>query len=100
MLLEAECADLPKLLKKRTPTYPSLAQRALVQATVGLTATLQPDGSIGDIRITSPSGVPKAGFEDAVTTALAKWRYQPVLLHGKPLPVPFEVKVEFKIGSR
>src|SRR6185369_12395345 len=67
MLLSNECMDLPKLLKKSTPRYPDIGKRALVEATVGLSATLQPDGTIGEIRVTSPSGVPKAGFEDAVT---------------------------------
>jgi TonB family protein len=100
MLLESECVALPKLLKKRTPSYPTLARRALLSDTVEFTATIRPDGSIGDVNVTKPSGVPKAGFEKAVTTALEKWHYQPVLLHGQPVAVSFALKVEFKIGSR
>ena len=100
MLLNSECVNLPKLLKKPTPRYPDLARRALVEATVGLSATLQPDGTIADIRVTSPAEVPKLGFEDSVSKALEKWRFQPVLLDGKPVAVPFEVKVEFKLSSR
>jgi TonB family protein len=100
ILLESECVALPTLLKKRTPSYPTLALRALLQTTVEFTATVRPDGTIGDIRVTKPSGAPKLGFEKAVTTAFEKWHYQPVLLHGKPVSIPFVLKVEFKIESR
>jgi TonB family protein len=100
ILLENECVEIPKLLKKPAPKYPGNAQRALVEGTVGLKAVLQPDGTIGEIQVTSGFSNPKFGFEDAVIKALEKWRYQPVLLHGKPVSVPFEVRVEFKFSSR
>src|SRR4029077_17819651 len=88
MMLESECVDLPKLLKKPAVRYPGMGERAVVVGTVGFTATLQPDGTIGDIRVTHPLA-PKLGFEDAAIKALKKWRYEAVLRHGKAVTVPF-----------
>src|SRR2546427_6445479 len=94
-LLENECVNVPKLVKRKVPVYPELARRAKVQATVELMAVIQPDGTIGDITVIKPTGLPQAGFEDAAIKAVKKWRYEPVILHGKPVPVRFKVKVEF-----
>src|SRR5215471_4156509 len=84
MLLESDCVDLPKVLKKPEPKYPHLAARASMGANVSLTASLDPKGKVADIRVTHFTGDPNAGFQDAATKALASWRFQPALLHGKP----------------
>ncbi len=101
MLIDSQCVDLPKILEKKAPRYPAQGRRALISGTVELTATLQPDGTIGDIRVPKPvPALTKLGFDDEVKKALQKWRYQPVLVDGKPVAVPFEIKAEFKFSDR
>lgn len=98
-MLENECVNVPKLLKQKPPEYPEVARIAKLQATVELMAILQPDGTVGEVRVTKPSGAPKAGFEDAAIKAVKKWRYEPVVSHGKPIAVQFKVSVEFKMSG-
>jgi len=94
-LLENECVNIPKLLKRKVPVYPEIARRAKEQGTVELMAVIQSDGTIGDVEVTKPTRYPQLGFEDAAVKAVKKWRYEPVVFHGKPIPVRFKVKVEF-----
>ena len=96
-LLEGECVKVPKLVKHKNPAYPEMARRAKVQTTVEMLATLLPDGTVGDVIVTKGSGIPELGFEDSALKAVKKWVYEPVLLHGKPTPVQFEVIVKFSL---
>ena len=94
VFLEDECVKRPKQLKKKFPRYPDLARRAKVQGVVELIVVLQPDGTIGDIQVTKgPDG--KLGFEEAAIEAVKQWRYEPVVVHGKPIPIRFKVIVDF-----
>jgi TonB family protein len=95
-LLEGECVKYPKLLKRKTPAYPPLAQRAKVQGTVVMLATLLPDGTVGDITVTKGPGK-KLGFEESAIKAVKKWVYEPVVLHGKPIAIQFDVTVNFSL---
>ena len=38
------------------------------------------------------------GFEEAATSAVKQWRYEPATKDGEPVSILFTVKVEWSIG--
>ena len=82
-----------KLIRKIDPVYPELAKRARVTGRVILIVTVDEEGAVSDIRISS--GHPL--LNDAAVTAVKQWRYSPTLLNGEPVPVTATVTVFFNL---
>lgn len=76
------------------PAYPEEAKWGRVQGTVVLQATIQRDGTIGELRIISgPQELQKAALE-----AVKTWRYKPYLVNGEPVEVETQINVVFQLG--
>jgi protein TonB len=82
-----------KLIRRVEPVYPELAKRARVQGKVVLVVTVDEEGSVSDIRVTS--GHPL--LDEAALTAVRQWKYSPTLLNGEPVPVIATVTVIFNL---
>jgi protein TonB len=82
-----------KLIRRVEPVYPELAKRARVQGRVVLVVTVDEEGSVSDIRVSS--GHPL--LDEAALTAVRQWRYSPTLLNGEPVPVIATVTVIFNL---
>jgi protein TonB len=82
-----------KLIRRIEPAYPELAKRARIQGRVVLVVTVDEEGNVADINVTS--GHPL--LNDAALTAVRQWKYSPTLLNGEPVPVIATVTVEFKL---
>ncbi|HVZ20068.1 MAG TPA: TonB family protein, partial [Vicinamibacterales bacterium] len=67
------------LVKKVIPTYPRLLQNARIPGTVVLDATIEPDGSIGDVRVLSSTN---DQFAQAAVAAVKQWQYAPIGFEG------------------
>ena len=65
------------------PTYPPLARQARIQGVVVLTAMIDRDGNIQNLRLVS--GHPM--LAPAAIDAVKHWRYKPFLLNGQPVEV-------------
>jgi TonB family protein len=76
------------------PEYPPAARRDDVAGTVVLAATIEQDGSVGNLSVVS--GPPE--LQDAAIAAVRTWHYLPYFLEGKPVSVETQVKVEFHLG--
>lgn len=78
-------ADNRKAVKIRTPQYPRLAAKMRVEGRVKLNATVEPDGSVSDVKVVS--GMPL--LAGAATQAIKEWKYEPA---NDKSTQPIEVK--------
>ena len=75
------------------PTYPPLARQARIQGVVVLTAIIDKNGNIQNLRLVS--GHPM--LTPAAINAVKQWRYKPFLLNGQPVEVETTVTVTFQL---
>ena len=75
--------------------YPTFARENKLEGWVEVVFTIQPDGSITDIAISdaNPAGV----FEESAITAIAQWRYEPVICDGQPVQQRAMIRVRFTL---
>jgi periplasmic protein TonB len=84
----------PRLVKSARPDYTAEAMRAKVQGIVKLEAVVQPDGTVGEVRITR-SLDRKFGLDDSAVKALKKFRFTPGMKEGVAVPVLVSMEVQF-----
>ena len=75
------------------PVYPELARQSRLEGRVVLQAVITENGNVRDLKVVSGHPVLARAAQDAV----AQWRYQPYLLNGKPVSMPTEIKLDFKL---
>jgi periplasmic protein TonB len=83
------------LLERVQPGYPPLARQARVQGTVVLAATINKQGAIENLQVTSGHPMLVAAALDAVR----RWRYRPFLLNGEPVDVSTNITVVFSLND-
>jgi TonB family protein len=66
-------ADARKSVKTVPPAYPAIALKMRIEGTVKLDVTIDPDGSVGDVKVVSGHTLLASAAMDAVK----KWRYEP-----------------------
>jgi TonB family protein len=82
----------PRLLSQAPVAYPQIARMTRAEGTVVIDARIDVNGRVSEMRIVSGPGV----FHEAAKESLAKWRYQPGLLNGKPVATHLYVTIQFK----
>jgi TonB family protein len=65
-------ADARKSVKTVPPVYPAIALKMRVEGTVKLDATIDPDGSVSDVKIVSGHQL----LAPAAVDAVKKWKYE------------------------
>lgn len=65
-------ADTRKSLKTVAPVYPAIAAKMRVEGTVKLDATIDPDGSVSDVKVVSGHAL----LVQAAIEAVKKWKYE------------------------
>ena len=77
----------PRKVKSPKIIYPSSAQgRVIVQAVIN------EEGTVEDLKVL---GVEASDFVDAALHAIERWEFEPAMLDGKPVPVYYNVTVNF-----
>ncbi len=75
------------------PAYPDVARQAGIQGTVQLRVMIHKDGAVQSTKVLSGHPLLVSAAEEAVR----KWRYQPVVIDGKPVNIITTVAVEFRL---
>jgi TonB family protein len=84
----------PKPVSTRDPEYTEVARAAGFQGKAILCAVILSSGEMGQISILRPLGL---GLDDQAVNAVQKWRFQPAIKDGKPVPVLISVDVSFNL---
>jgi TonB family protein len=84
----------PRLIYRVEPEYPSIAVSAQIEGIVILEATVDHTGAVRNARVLRSRGV----LDDPAITAVEQWRYEPLLLNGRPSPFVLTVTVSFSLG--
>ena len=66
-------ADTRKSVKTSPPVYPAIALKMRIEGTVKLDVTIDPDGSVSDVKVVSGHQL----LASAAVEAVKKWRYEP-----------------------
>lgn len=83
----------PTLLKRVEPEYPGVAIAGKVTGTVILEATVNEAGAVTDVTVLRSIAV----LDRAAIKAVKQWRYQPLVLNGKPEPFILVVTLTFSL---
>lgn len=65
-------ADTRKSVKTVPPVYPAIAMKMRVEGTVKLDATIDPDGTVSDVKVVSGHTL----LVQAAVDAVKKWKYE------------------------
>lgn len=80
-----------KLIHQEAPKYPKDAKKAGVSGAVVLKGTIAKDGSVKDLEYVSGPDM----LVDSAIKAVKKWKYEPMLINGKPVDVSTKISVVF-----
>lgn len=83
------------LIYKPQPEYPPLARSGRIQGQVVLSAVINKDGTIENLRVVS--GHPM--LVRAAIDAVSRWRYRPYLLNSEPVEVETQILVNFSLSG-
>ena len=75
------------------PGYPLELMRQNVQGTVTLSAVIQTDGSVGEVKVLN--GVDDR-LDQYASAALARWKFTPAMRNGNPTPLQAVVMIPFR----
>ena len=84
----------PRLIYRVEPEYPSIAVNAQIEGMVILEATVDHTGAVRDARVLRSRGV----LDEPAVKAVEQWRYEPLLLNGRPSPFVLTVTVSFSLA--
>jgi TonB family protein len=82
----------PTRIQDAEPVMPAVAQQAGVSGVVVLEIIVGPDGNVTSAKVLR--SIPL--LDAAAVEAAMKWRYQPTLLNGAPVPVIMTATVNFR----
>lgn len=75
--------------------YPPAARRSRRQGWVEVEYTVNTDGSVSNAHVIDSK--PGRLFDHAATDAVERWKYEPALRNGEPMPVTKRTRINFKL---
>lgn len=87
--------QLPPPARAGIPEYPSAAKDAAIQGAVQAEIVVDEQGQVADARIVR--SVPL--LDEAALEAVRKWRFEPTVVEGRPVPVRMVVTVNFSLPN-
>ena len=86
----------PQPVREVKPRYTAEAMRAKVQGAVWLEAVVQPDGTVGDVRVTKSLDA-VFGLDEEAIRAAKQWRFRPGTRFGEPVAVLVVLELTFTL---
>jgi TonB family protein len=87
----------PVMVKEVKPQYTAGAMRAKVQGAVTLECVVQPDGTVGEVRVTKALD---PGLDQEAIKAVKQWRFKPGTKDGKPVRVLITLELTFTLRDK
>jgi protein TonB len=87
---------LPWLVQQVRPAYTTAALQARAQGIVAVEAVVNPDGSVGDVRILR-SFDPSFGLDAEAVRAVKQWRFRPGSRQGRVVPMIVTIELTFSL---
>jgi TonB family protein len=84
----------PKLIKKVDPIFPEEARKEGISGEVILSVRSDEHGDIVGVKVVKS---PHDLLSKASVEAVKQWKYEPMLIKGKPMPIIFTVTMTFKL---
>ncbi len=88
----------PNLLKRVQPVYPEAAMRRMLQGFVTLQFVVEPDGTVGPVRVLSSLDA-ETGLDAAAIASLKQWKFSPGLKDGVPVRVMVIAQIMFTLNG-
>ncbi len=84
----------PVIVTRVEPVYPEAARRARIQGIVIIEAIIDRQGNVTEVRMlkTLPFGL-----DQSAMNAVKQWKFKPGTLNGQPVPVYYNLTVNFRI---
>jgi len=86
----------PTVLERIEPQYTEVARRARVQGIVIIEAVIDRQGNVTEARILK--GLPM-GLDAEALSAIKRWKFKPGTLNGNPVPVYYNLTINFRLES-
>ena len=77
------------------PEYTELARAARLQGVVILQTAIDQEGNVADVDVLK--GL-EMGLTEAAVDAVKQWKFEPAKIDGEPIPVSYNVTVNFRLG--
>jgi protein TonB len=84
----------PVNVSRVDPQYTEIARKARIEGIVIIEAIIDRDGNVTDARVLKPLPM---GLDQAALEAVRRWKYKPGTLNGQPVPVIYNLTVNFRL---
>ena len=91
---EVPSVQMPQLLHYESASYPEEAARAGLEGAVVLRLLVDIEGNVTEAEVVGPAG---HGFDEAAREAALKFKWEPALRDGKPIPVRIDYEYRFTL---
>lgn len=85
------------VLRRVTPSYPSLSRRKGEQGSVTLEVLVKADGSAGTVTVKTSSGFSR--LDKAAVNAVRRWRFEPHKINGLATDHQYDIVVNFSLAE-
>jgi periplasmic protein TonB len=86
----------PVTLERVDPRYTEVARKARIQGIVIIEAVIDRQGNVTEARILK--GLPM-GLDAEALAAIKRWKFKPGTLNGQPVPVYYNLTINFRLES-
>ena len=78
------------------PEYTELAREARLQGVVILQTAIDQEGNVVDVDVLKELPM---GLTEAAVDAVKQWKFEPATMDGEPIPVSYNVTVNYQLGK-
>ena len=84
----------PVAITRIEPQYTELARKARIEGIVIIEAIINTNGDVTDARVLKPLPL---GLDQSALEAVKRWKFKPGTLNGQPVPVIYNLTVNFRL---